>query len=323
MGKERNSRVAAAELQLSTAVVVRPSRFTPPPRFPGPGFRRDKLQPGPMCLSIRTEVSARLLGPGSCPGQRWGEGKPTKTFSPTYIPPPSSSSGPPPAAPSPPLTPPRVILGPAPRSSITAAHPTPSSSSGPPPAAPSPPLIPLPSSSPGPPPGGSITAVHLTPFVIPGPAPRSSIATTHPTPFVILGLDPGIRRASARAAEVVLVGASSVPNPFTGCLAASDPRVKPKDDAGEGGSAAQKTYPRAQTLVPFSPHGVARDEDAYELPARPIRVPCGSPQGRPKADGWPDEEPGVPRRTPERERGTDGRLAGKVGTGFPVRQPTH
>ncbi len=43
----------------------------PPPRFPGPGFRQDKLQPGSMCLSIRTRASARLLGPGSGPGQRW------------------------------------------------------------------------------------------------------------------------------------------------------------------------------------------------------------------------------------------------------------
>ncbi len=81
------------------------------------------------------------------------------------------------------------------------------------------------------------------PVVILGPAPRSSITTTHPTPVVILGLDPGIRRASARAVEVVLLGASSVPNPFTGCLDAADPRVKPEDDAGEGGSAAKKLIP--------------------------------------------------------------------------------
>ena len=35
-----------------------------------------------------------------------------------------------------------------------------------------------------------------------------------------------------------------------------------------------------------------------------VRVPCGSLQGGPKADRWPDEEPGVPRRTGETRRGT-------------------
>ncbi len=87
-----------------------------------------------------------------------------------------------------------------------------------------------------------ITTIN-PPRVILGPAPRSSITTTHPAPVVIVGLDPGIRRASASAAEVVILGASSVPNPFTGCPDAADPRVKPEDDAGEGGSAAKNLIP--------------------------------------------------------------------------------
>ncbi len=91
-----------------------------------------------------------------------------------------------------------------------------------------------------------ITTIN-PPRVILGPAPRSSITTTHPAPVVIVGLDPGIRRASAGAAEVVLLGASSVPNPFTGCPDAADPRVKPEDDAGEGGSARKILSPPLDT----------------------------------------------------------------------------
>ena len=94
------------------------------------------------------------------------------------------------------------------------------------------------------------------------------------------------------------------PHQRRGCIRAS----------GEGGIGEGGAWVRA--LGPHRPSGTSIPSD------RPIRVPCGSPQGRPKADGWPGED-GSPRRTPERERGTDGRLAGKVGTGFPVRQPTH
>ncbi|AEQ52030.1 hypothetical protein KKY_2020 [Pelagibacterium halotolerans B2] len=45
------------------------------------------------------------------------------------------------------------------------------------------------------------------------------------------------------------------------------------------------------------------DASATNVWAGSVRVPCGSPQGRPKADGWPDEE-WYPRRTEETRRGT-------------------
>ncbi len=166
------------------------------------------------------------------------------------------------------INPPRVILGPAPRSSITAAHPPPSSSSGltrgsagRPHArqkwcalmrhrSPTPSLAASTQQIPGSSPRMTRVMVETprkklipAPFVILGPAPGGSITIAHPTLFVILGLDPRIRRASARAAEVVLLDASSVPNPFTGSPGAADPRVKPEDDAGEGGSARKILSP--------------------------------------------------------------------------------
>ncbi|SEA18117.1 hypothetical protein SAMN05428936_102232 [Pelagibacterium halotolerans] len=151
-----------------------------------------------------------------------------------------------------------------------------------------------------------------SPSGLPGP-----ITTPHPTPIVILGLDPGIRCIGQpvkglRSRETRGVATSALHN-----SSVADPRVKPEDDAGEGEvpeskplpTQPQKTLsplPCPRAIVPARPHqrrgcirasgeggigeggawvralGPHRPSGTSIPSDRPIRVPCGSPQGRPK-----------------------------------------
>src|SRR5690606_25277976 len=100
--------------------------------------------------------------------------------------------------------------------------------------------------------------------------------------------------------------------------------------AGDEGGAelpqtpAQKTYPRPSHFPHTPPHDPAyMDASATNVWARSVRVPHGSPWGRPKADRWPDVDTmwakTLPRRTGETRRGRRRRLAEKVAPTFSFR----
>src|SRR5690606_32986770 len=98
--------------------------------------------------------------------------------------------------------------------------------------------------------------------------------------------------------------------------------------AGDEGGAelpqtpAQKTYPRPLGFPHTPPHDPAHmDASATNVWAGSVRVPHGSPWGRPKADRWPDVDKRCERTTnpitptshrgnPEGQRG-DGREVGR------------
>jgi len=138
------------------------------------------------------------------------------------------------------------------------------------------------------------------------------------------GFDPGICKVSTCTAEVVLVAHSTPPTSSPAPPMQRIPGSSPRMTRGSVETRVTKLIPASITssiLAPTNPliwtqaqrtfGGRLAGKVETGFPVRrptcqlvSVRVPCGSLQGRPKADRWPDEEPGVPRRTGETRRGT-------------------